>query len=224
VSRYRRTLYWVCVGTAVTLVVVLLALAFGGFSKATASYARILPPPKWSIPLPTPPSSPAEKIFNGPPVDLSNASAPVSVAAPTRLIIPAIGVNALIVPLGRNADGSAQVPSGTSYTSWYDLGPRPGQLGPAAILGHIDSYTGPGVFSRLRSLLAGDDVMVQAGKRLLRFEVWKLVTYPKDHFDTAAVFGPTPVPELRLITCGGPFDSSIGHYEDNVVVYAVLTG
>jgi hypothetical protein len=66
--------------------------------------------------------------------------------------------------------------------------------------------------------------MVQAGTRQLRFEVWKLATYPKDHFATAAVFGPTPDPELRLITCGGPFDTSIGHYEDNVVVFAVLTG
>jgi hypothetical protein len=26
---------------------------------------------------------------------------------------------------------------------------------------------------------------------------------------------------LAVVTCGGPFDSSTGHYWDNVVVYAV---
>jgi len=138
-------------------------------------------------------------------------------------VIPAIGVDTSVVALGRNADGGAQVPSGTSYASWYDLGPRPGQLGPAVILGHVDSYSGPGVFFRLRSLLPGDEIMVQAGQDVIRFEVSKLVTYPKDRFATAAVLGPTPDSELRLITCGGPFDSSIGHYEDNIVVYAILT-
>jgi sortase (surface protein transpeptidase) len=89
------------------------------------------------------------------------------------------------------------------------------------ILGHVDSYAGPGVFFRLRSLLPGDDIIVQAGQRVFRFEVSKLVTYPKDHFATAAVYGPTPDAELRLVTCGGPFDRSIGHYVDNIVVYAI---
>ncbi len=78
------------------------------------------------------------------------------------------------------------------------------------------------MFFRLRSLLPGDDIVVQAGRRVFKFEVSKLVTYPKDRFATAAVFGPTPDAQLRLITCGGPFDTSIGHYEDNIVVYAIL--
>jgi hypothetical protein len=26
-----------------------------------------------------------------------------------------------------------------------------------------------------------------------------------------------------LITCGGPFDDQVGHYEDNVVAFARLT-
>jgi hypothetical protein len=36
------------------------------------------------------------------------------------------------------------------------------------------------------------------------------------------VYGPTTTPELRLITCGGPFDDATGHYLDNVVVFARL--
>jgi sortase (surface protein transpeptidase) len=122
--------------------------------------------------------------------------------------------------LGRNPDGSAVVPSGTTFTGWYDLGPIPGEMGPAVIIGHVDSYTGPGVFFNLKYLLPGDMVTVDDGSVLVSFRVERVVVYPKDSFPTAAVFGPTPDSELRLITCGGPFDSSIGHYEDNVVVYA----
>jgi hypothetical protein len=34
------------------------------------------------------------------------------------------------------------------------------------------------------------------------------------------VYGPTPDPELRLITCGGALDHATRHYLSNVVVYA----
>jgi LPXTG-site transpeptidase (sortase) family protein len=142
---------------------------------------------------------------------------------PARLVIPAIGVNAGVVALGKNADGTAQVPSGTTFAGWYDLGPRPGDIGPAVILGHVDSYSGPAVFYRLKSLLPGDIVIVESGGQTLKFEVSRLVTYAKDQFPSSAVFGPTPDAELRLITCAGPFDVSSGHYEDNIVVYAIRT-
>ena len=54
------------------------------------------------------------------------------------------------------------------------------------------------------------------------FSVTKVQTYPKDAFPTSAVYGPTPDAELRLITCGGAFDSASGHYLNNVVAYATL--
>jgi hypothetical protein len=31
-----------------------------------------------------------------------------------------------------------------------------------------------------------------------------------------------PTPQLRLITCDGPFDRSTGHYTENLVVFATL--
>ena len=46
--------------------------------------------------------------------------------------------------------------------------------------------------------------------------------YPKDHFPTQLVYGNTDHAALRLITCGGSFDFSTGHYLDNVVVFATL--
>jgi sortase (surface protein transpeptidase) len=79
------------------------------------------------------------------------------------------------------------------------------------------------VFFNLKELLPGDTIMVDDGAVPVSFRVRQVVTYAKNTFPTKAVFGPTPDPELRLITCGGPFDRAIGHYEDNVVVYATST-
>ena len=45
-------------------------------------------------------------------------------------------------------------------------------------------------------------------------------TYLKSRFPTAAVYGPAPGPQLRLITCGGAFDPVTRSYLANVVVYA----
>ena len=52
------------------------------------------------------------------------------------------------------------------------------------------------------------------------FRVTAVQEYLKDEFPTQAVYGPTPDAELRLITCGGAFDSATGHYLSNIVVYA----
>src|SRR5216683_3202285 len=120
------------------------------------------------------------------------------VPAPVRLVIPAIG-------------------------GWFTGGPRPGAVGAAIIAGHIDSYSGPGVFFRLRDLHRGQGIDVtRANGSVARFRIIAVRTYAKNRFPTAKVYGPAPDPELRLITCGGQFDYATGSYLSNVVVYAVL--
>jgi hypothetical protein len=202
------------------------AMAAVGHWDGGPKSARVLPPPRSSkgtafhgSVTPTAPPKAA-----GSSVDLSGAtSSGGDLPSPTGLAIPAIGLETTTVPLGRDPDGSAAVPSGTTYAGWYDLGPKPGAIGPAVIIGHVDSYTGPGVFFNLKVLLPGDSITVDDGNVPVTFVVQRVVTYAKDQFPTSAVFGPTPDAELRLITCGGPFDRSIGHYEDNVVVFATAT-
>ena len=135
-------------------------------------------------------------------------------ALPVHLWIPEIAVSTPLVQLGRLPDGSLQVPKAWGTAGWYDGGPRPGQPGPAVILGHVDSKTGPAVFYRLQELQPGDLVRVGLAERL--------ALYPKDEFPTEAVYFPTLDRELRLITCGGTFDYARGSYRDNVVVYATL--
>ncbi|MDQ1636444.1 MAG: hypothetical protein QOJ32_3253, partial [Frankiaceae bacterium] len=36
---------------------------------------------------------------------------------------------------------------------------------------------------------------------------------------TLTVYANTPVPTIRLITCGGQFDAATGHYKSNVIAY-----
>ena len=144
-------------------------------------------------------------------------------ALPVRLQIPAIDVSTPLVKLGRLPDGSLEVPKDWDTAGWYDKGPRPGQPGPAVILGHVDSKTGPAVFYQLRTLRPGDTVRVGlADGRILVFRVQRVQRYPKDEFPTEAVYFPTLNRELRLITCGGEFDSARHSYLDNIVVYATL--
>ena len=146
---------------------------------------------------------------------------PAPVASPVSLTIPLIGVQTQLITLGLDAGGALQVPSSTSVAGWYTGSPRPGSVGSAIIVGHIDSLTGPGVFYRLAELRPGNDVYVKrADGTTAEFRVTSVQTYLKDHFPTQTVYGPTPDAELRLITCGGAFDAATGHYLSNIVVYA----
>jgi hypothetical protein len=152
-------------------------------------------------------------------------AAPGAASAPVRLEIPAIGVATRLVRLGLEPDGAMQVPGDFADAGWFTGGPSPGQEGPAVIAGHVDSRTGPAVFYRLRALRPGDPILVeQADGARLRFVVEQARSYPKAGFPTAAVFGPVPSAELRLITCTGDFDRSRGSYRDNLVVFARLAG
>jgi sortase (surface protein transpeptidase) len=141
---------------------------------------------------------------------------------PVRVEIPAIGVSSPLVRLGLNPDGTMQVPGDFQVAGWFTGGPQPGQLGPAVIAGHVDSRTGPAVFSRLRDLRPGDRVrVVRADRLVVRFRVESLASYPKESLPDAAVFGATTAPVLRLITCAGAFDRARRSYRENLVVSAV---
>jgi sortase (surface protein transpeptidase) len=153
----------------------------------------------------------------------ADPKATAGVSRPARVTIPSIGVDSSLEPLSLQADGTLQSPTEWAEAGWYAGGVRPGNPGPAVIAGHVDSRNGPAVFFRLRVLQAGADVYVttQSGKRL-HFVVDTTQRYPKDRFPTEAVYGPTPLPVLRLITCTGAFDAANHNYLDNLVVTAHL--
>lgn len=136
------------------------------------------------------------------------------------MTIPSIAVDAPVVDLARDADGSLAVP-GWDDTGWWERGPEIGERGPAVIVGHVDSQQGPAVFHRLDELRPGDTVEVALdGGGTVRYTVDRTERFAKDAFPSLAVYGLTPGPELRLITCDGEFDTTTGHYVDNLVVFA----
>lgn len=162
----------------------------------------------------------------GTPDPLSVATSPVlERSAPVAIRIPAIGVEASVTELGLNADNTVEVPTDFQQAGWYKLGPSPGELGSAVILGHVDSYRGPAVFFRLRRLQPGDEVEVSlADGQVARFAVTAVATYPKDQFPTDAVYGSRDDAALQLVTCGGEFDTHARSYLSNVVVYTTFVG
>jgi sortase (surface protein transpeptidase) len=142
---------------------------------------------------------------------------------PVRIEIPAIGVTSSLDRLGRAPDKTVQVPSRWEVAGWYAPGTRPGDPGSAVILGHVDSKSGPAVFYRLRELRRGDLVEVaRADGSTVRFAVQRTEQYDKRRFPTDEVYYPTLTPALRLVTCGGEFDATAGHYRSNIIVFATL--
>lgn len=155
----------------------------------------------------------------------------VAVAAPTEVVVPAIGVASTLVEVGLQPDGTAEVPpvNQPMQAAWYSPGVAPGDVGPAVVLGHVSGrpdgaqQSVPGIFARLGELRPGDEITIGRadGSRAV-FAVTHAETYPKSAFPTATVWGDTAGPELRLITCGGVFDQAAHSYDSNIVVYAKL--
>ncbi len=150
------------------------------------------------------------------------AARPPRPGRPVSIAIPAIGVSARIVGLGVDRAGRLEAPADPAQVGWWAAGPRPGAPGAAVLAGHLDDRDGPAVFARLRTLRRGSRIVVadRLGHRHV-FAVQRVASYPKADFPTSRVYRTVRGPALRLITCGGKFDRAGGHYENNVVVYAV---
>jgi sortase (surface protein transpeptidase) len=138
--------------------------------------------------------------------------------------IPAIGVVSSLEDLHLLTDGSIAAPVDYGKAGWFADGVLPGAAGPAIIAGHVDSKErGAEVFYRLHELRLDDTVVVKrADGSAVTFRVTNVEQYPKADFPVGLVYGPTPGPALRLVTCGGQFDRNAGHYRSNTVVFAVL--
>lgn len=151
----------------------------------------------------------------------------LSPSKPVSVDIPSIDVHSVVQDLGQTATGALETPApGPHYdeAAWYRHSPTPGSLGPAIILGHVDSAAGgPSVFFRLGELRPGDRVTVtRRDNSTAVFVVDEVQSYAKDNFPTRLVYGDINHAGLRIVTCGGAFDDASGHYLDNVVVFASL--
>lgn len=197
------------VGAYMFIILGLVGVAY--FGLQIKSPGKIEPVTTFALPTPAPSADYTK------PVVLSRSE-------PARIRIPKINLDAKIITVGRLADGTMETPSVLDYvTGWYKYSPTPGELGPAIIVGHVDSYKGISVFWRLRELQAGDIVEItRADGSGATFKVNSLQQFDQANFPTQAVYGDINYAGLRLITCGGTFNRQTGHYDHNTVVFATL--
>jgi sortase (surface protein transpeptidase) len=142
---------------------------------------------------------------------------------PVRVQIPSIGVDSELMDLGLQDDGTLEVPPAGFPAGWFTGAPTPGERGPAVIAGHVDWGGSPGVFYDLRDVVAGDQISVVRGDGSTAvFRVQRVGQFAKDAFPTDAVYGDLDHAGLRVVTCGGDFDSAAHSYVDNTIVFADL--
>jgi hypothetical protein len=224
-------------GRIVAVAAVVAGLVAVGIGAGGLVTARVSAAPAVKVARPAPIAAPTERTApagqtvagraaGAPPVGAAAAGQAAQVARPVWVSVPAIGIKKTkLIHLGLTKRGALQVPHSTTVAGWFTGGPRPGAVGSAVIAGHVDSKTGPGIFFWLRALKPGDKIYVgRADGTMAVFQVTRVHRYAKDKFPTNAVYGAVPDPELRLITCGGIFDRSLGSYLSNVVVFARLAG
>ncbi|MFI7498500.1 class F sortase [Streptomyces sp. NPDC049687] len=149
---------------------------------------------------------------------------PLPYALPDRVMIPAIQVNAPVMPVGLDADGwvGAPPPEDPNLAGWFTGGVSPGEKGTAVVVGHVDNKLGPAVFYGLGALKKGNRVEVtrKDGKTAV-FEIYGIEVFAKNNFPGDRVYASKGAPELRVITCGGGFSKANG-YDGNVVAFARL--
>lgn len=204
--------------TALTGLVLVAGGALAFFRAETGAASRNLSGGATTVPSTVRTSAPRT------PIETAAAMKP---SAPVRIIIPSLKVNAPVTLLGPAAGGSIQVPplANHNLTGWYDKSVMPGQDGTSVILGHVDSYTGPSVFYDIRYLVPGELVnVVRANGSIATFAVDGVREVAKATFPSRDIYGNTSYPGLRLITCGGPFNTASRQYLDNIVVYTHLIG
>jgi LPXTG-site transpeptidase (sortase) family protein len=155
---------------------------------------------------------------------LGNAPAALPYAAPDRVSIPAIRVDAPMVPVGLDSDGwvGAPPPEDPNLAGWFTGAVSPGEKGTAVVVGHVDNKQGPAVFYGLGALKKGNRVEIRRkdGKTAV-FEIYGIEVFEKSNFPGDRVYGSKGTPELRVITCGGGFSKQSG-YAGNVVAFARL--
>lgn len=136
-------------------------------------------------------------------------------------MISALHVDAQIVPEGVDAtpgdSGNLAVPADAAEVGWWDGGPAPGQAGTSVLAGHRAAN---GAFWTLPTLAVGSKVdVIGTNAAQTEWTVTSVQQIVKDQIPSS-IWSQTGHPRLALVTCGGEFLYSIGHYADNVIVWA----
>lgn len=140
---------------------------------------------------------------------------------PAFLVIPKINVSAAIEYVALTSQGVMAVPAGSTSTAWFDLGPRPGEIGSAVIAGHEGWKDGIGaVFDDLNKLRSGDKVYVESmGGATTTFVVSGTQIYDQNGDATDVFSSSDGKAHLNLITCEGTWNAAEKSYSNRLVVF-----
>jgi LPXTG-site transpeptidase (sortase) family protein len=144
-----------------------------------------------------------------------------SVGFPIFLVIPKINVDAVIMPVGLTSEGALGVPAGPTSTTWFDLGPRPGEDGSAVIAGHEGWEDGiAAVFDDLYKLQVGDQVYVHDEQGVTRVFIVQNIKMYDQNGDASDIFDSNDgKAHLNLITCEGTWNAAQKSYSNRLVVF-----
>lgn len=142
---------------------------------------------------------------------------------PIRLQIPKIKVDASLEQIGLTVDEAVDVPKGLVNAGWYDLGPRPGEIGSAVITGHYGVWKNgiPTVFNNLFKLQKGDKIYIKDEKGMtIAFVVRKIQKYNPNADATEIFTSSDNKAHLNLITCEGVWNKVAKSYPNRLVIFA----
>jgi sortase (surface protein transpeptidase) len=158
-----------------------------------------------------------------------HVAAPVAPPAPDtsadpigHLLVPSLGIDGVIYPVGTARDGSMDVTENAWTVGWWKYGIRPGSAGDSVMTCHNHWYTGEALCRDLHSVATGAEVdvrLVDGTTRRFKVDTVQTVawnTQVNGLFDT---HGPA---RLSIVTCGGTWDTRTQNYSLRVIITAHL--
>ena len=144
-----------------------------------------------------------------------------SSSLPVRLKITSLNVDALIEYVGFISGGAMGVPKGPAEVAWFELGPRPGDVGSAVIDGHSGWKDGiPAVFDDLHKLQAGDKIYIEHENGVNNAFVVRESKLYDPGADAIDVFtSQDGKSHLNLITCEGVWNTVTKSRSKRLVVF-----
>jgi LPXTG-site transpeptidase (sortase) family protein len=143
----------------------------------------------------------------------------MAAAAPVRLVVPSLRIDAPVVPVPLSADAVLDPPHDPEQVGWWDDSARPGaHQGQTVITGHT-VHTGGGAMDHIGQVRRGAFVDVVTRHGTMRYRVDRVKVISKDRLARTAgkLFGQRHGDgRLVLVTCTGWNGS---YYPDNVVVW-----
>ncbi|MGL5865170.1 MAG: sortase domain-containing protein [Dermatophilaceae bacterium] len=155
--------------------------------------------------------------------DASLDTLTATAAAPTRISIPDLDVDATVDAVGVQKDGAMVIPAAPTSVGWYRYGSAPSsKAGNTVIAGHVATREdGAGAFAPLKGAEKGMRITVTDAEGTKRtYTVIGRERIFKKKLPVGEIFARDGTPLLVLVTCGGEYIRELRSHRDNIVVTA----